>query len=148
MKIYVASSWRNNFQPEVVKYLRDLKHEVYDFKNPEEASGGFHWSQIDTDWQDWNVTQYVEGLNHPLAVAGFKSDFEAMAWADCCVLVMPCGRSAHLEAGYFVGANKNLIIYTNDAEPELMYKMANLVTDDLNKIKQELECLQITTPVT
>ena len=33
-KIYVASSWRNVFQQDVVNILRDLGHEVYDFKNP------------------------------------------------------------------------------------------------------------------
>lgn len=33
-KIYVASSWRNVFQQDVVDILRDLGHEVYDFKNP------------------------------------------------------------------------------------------------------------------
>ena len=33
-KTYVASSWRNPFQQEVVNILRDLGHEVYDFKNP------------------------------------------------------------------------------------------------------------------
>lgn len=34
MKIYVASSWRNQYQPEVVATLRAVGHEVYDFKNP------------------------------------------------------------------------------------------------------------------
>ena len=33
-KIYVASSWRNVFQQDVVAILRDLGHEVYDFKTP------------------------------------------------------------------------------------------------------------------
>lgn len=33
-KIYVASSWRNVFQQDVVDILRNLGHEVYDFKNP------------------------------------------------------------------------------------------------------------------
>lgn len=42
MKIYVASSWRNNRQPDVVKFLRDLGHEVYDFKNPKPGDDGFH----------------------------------------------------------------------------------------------------------
>lgn len=31
-KIYVASSWRNVFQQDVVGILRDLGHEVYDFR--------------------------------------------------------------------------------------------------------------------
>ena len=32
MKIYVASSWRNEFQHNVVKALREDGHEVYDFR--------------------------------------------------------------------------------------------------------------------
>ena len=48
-KIYVASSWRNVFQQDVVGILRDLGHEVYDFKNPPHGNGGFQWSDIDPD---------------------------------------------------------------------------------------------------
>lgn len=46
-KIYVASSWRNVFQQDVVDILRNLGHEVYDFKNPPHGNGGFQWSDID-----------------------------------------------------------------------------------------------------
>lgn len=45
--IYVASSWRNPYQPVVVGELRFMGHEVYDFRNPEPGSHGFHWSEID-----------------------------------------------------------------------------------------------------
>lgn len=31
MKIYVASSWRNEYYPEVVQKLRDAGFDVYDF---------------------------------------------------------------------------------------------------------------------
>lgn len=34
-----------------------------------------------------------------------------MKWADTCVLALPCGRSAHLEAGWMSGAGKKLIVY-------------------------------------
>jgi len=124
MKIYVASSWRNPIQPDVVKALRDAKHEVYDFRNPHDGYG-FQWAWIDEGWQRWTPEQFKLMLNHPIANKGFKLDWDAMEWADCGVLVMPCGRSAHLEAGYFVGAKKNLVILTNTGEPELMYKMAD-----------------------
>ena len=40
-KIYVASSWRNKYQPEVVAALRKAGHEVYDFRNPKDNPGGF-----------------------------------------------------------------------------------------------------------
>ena len=33
-KIYVASSWRNEYYPEVVAKLREAGHDVYDFRNP------------------------------------------------------------------------------------------------------------------
>jgi len=45
-KIYVASSWRNKYQPEVVAALRKAGHEVYDFRNPDDNPGGFHWADV------------------------------------------------------------------------------------------------------
>lgn len=124
-KIYLASSWRNIHQPEVLVALRGY-HDVYDFRNPKEGDSGFHWEEIDKRWQYWTRSEYRVALSNPLANSGFKSDFDAMKWADTCVLLLPCGRSAHLEAGYFVGAAKPLHIYLADpqTEPELMYKMA------------------------
>lgn len=32
--IYVASSWRNPYYPEVVNRLKAEGHDVYDFRNP------------------------------------------------------------------------------------------------------------------
>lgn len=51
MRIYVASSWRNERQPEVVARLRAEGHEVYDFRRPNGQQDGFHWSEIDPEWQ-------------------------------------------------------------------------------------------------
>ena len=125
MKIYVASSWRNTYQPKVVNRLRCEGHEVYNFRTPCPGNNGFKWSEIDLDWQDWNQEQYRKALWHSLAVEGYDLDFNAMKEADTCVLVLPCGRSAHLEAGYFAGAGKPLhILILEPCDPELMYKMA------------------------
>jgi hypothetical protein len=124
MKIYVASSWRNFYQPEVVNILRQEGHEVYDFRNPKEGDNGFHWSEIDPNWQDWTPEQYKEAMKHPIAEDGFTSDYEAMKWADCCVMVLPCGRSANTEAGWMKGAGKKVYVYIPEPqEPELMYKI-------------------------
>lgn len=124
MKIYVASSWRNQFQPRVVNRLKSLGHEVYDFRNPKEDDNGFHWSEIDSNWENWTSEEYIKALEHPIANDGFKSDFDAMKWADCCVMVLPCGRSANTEAGWMKGAGKKVFIYQPiKQEPELMYKI-------------------------
>lgn len=127
MKIYVASSWRNQRQKEVVKQLRDAGHSVYDFKNPDggnDESGGFSWSDVDPEWQNWKPSQHIMALNHPIATKGFNRDFDAMKWADVCVLVTPSGRSAHIEAGWMQGAGKPVIALLdedNPQEPDLMY---------------------------
>jgi nucleoside 2-deoxyribosyltransferase len=55
---------------------------------------------------------------------------DGMEWADACVLVLPCGRSAHLEAGWFAGKGKPVFVLTFDGEePELMAKMCHGVYD-------------------
>lgn len=127
MRIYVASSWRNEYQPDIVRLLRVAGHDVYDFREPRTGESGFHWSEIDSAWQRWNAEEFRTALDHPLAKRGFDLDFGAMKWAQAGVLVLPCGRSAHLEAGYFVGAGKPLFILLRDGEPELMYAMATAV---------------------
>lgn len=136
-KIYVASSWRNGYQQEVVKILRHFGHEIYDFKNPPHGNGGFQWAAIDKNWQQWNAEDFKEALKHPIAEAGFKSDFDAMQWADVCVLLLPCGRSAHSEAGWMKGAGKTVYIYQLwGEEPELMYKLYDgIATCEIELIK-------------
>ncbi len=138
MRIYVASSWRNKYQPTVVAALRGAGHEVYDFRNPPDGSG-FGWEQLDPQWQSWSVGRYCAMLNHPIAQQGFDSDFDAMKWTDTCVLVLPSGRSAHLEAGWFIGQRKPTIIFLPEPqEPELMYRMADTITDNLANLLEWL----------
>jgi hypothetical protein len=128
--VYVASSWRNPHQPEFIAMLRNNGIECYDFRNPEGGTG-FAWSSIDPNWEAWSAKEYIRLLDHPLAVAGYKSDFDAMSKADAFVLILPSGRSAHLEAGWAAGSGRKLAILTQDGEePELMAKMADLITDD------------------
>lgn len=126
-RIYLASSWRNAEQPAAVDRLRMAGHEVYDFRNPPNGVRGFAWSEIDPGWQAWSAEAYRTLLTtHPIAARGYMTDFRGMEWADTCVLLLPCGRSAHLEAGWFAGRGKRLIVWTRDGEePELMALMAN-----------------------
>jgi hypothetical protein len=138
-RIYVASSWRNAQQPAVVTTLRGAGHEVYDFRNPPGRTG-FKWSEVDPDWQQWTPEAYRDALQHPISQAGFRSDFDAMHWADTCVLVLPCGRSAHIEAGWMVGAGKTVyILQTTKEEPELMYLMAHGIALSIDELLEWLE---------
>ena len=122
--IYVASSWRNSYQPAVVNMLRQNGFSVYDFHNPGSGNHGFHWSDIDPSWEKWPVGDFIRGLEHPLARKGYNTDKAALDNCKVVVLVLPCGRSAHLEFGYAVGQSKPGFILLDGSEPELMYKMA------------------------
>ncbi|MGU3358199.1 hypothetical protein ACLBWJ_13170 [Microbacterium sp. M4A5_1d] len=136
-RIYLASSWRNTLQVETLFRLRTDGHQVYDFRNPDlpwgslsagDDSGGFRWSDIDPAWESWSPWSFTQALATDTAARGFANDWDAMESCDLGVLLLPCGRSAHLEAGYFAGhpdKSLHILIPGELPEPELMYLMAD-----------------------
>lgn len=77
-----------------------------------------------SDWEA--VDEYLRMVEHPRALEGYAADFAAMEKADTFVMVLPCGKSAHLELGWAVGAGKRTAILLEDpVEPELMYRMVD-----------------------
>ena len=140
-RIYLASSWRNPLQPSSVELLRMAGHEVYDFRNPPGGiENGFRWSEIDPNWMKWTAAQYRDNLQAPLAQRGFNSDFDGMKWANVGVLLLPCGRSAHLELGWMAGAGKKTCVWTMDGqEPELMALLATRICVSLEEVLEFLQ---------
>ncbi len=126
MKIYLASSWRNTYQADVLAELRAAGFQVYDFKNPAPGNTGAGWKQIDPDlMSDLSVDRMRRVLSDPIAVAAFKLDSDAMRWADACVLLLPSGMSAHIEAAWIGGSGRPVVMVAPERrvrEPELMWK--------------------------
>jgi hypothetical protein len=58
-----------------------------------------------------------------------------MKWADAFVLLLPSGRSAHLEAGWAIGAGKPtcIVLHEEKFEPELMYLLAADIALDVDE---------------
>lgn len=137
--VYVASSWRCTLQPGVIQILRAAGIDAYDFRNPPNGAG-FGWEEVMPEYvpgsERTSVDDYLAGLQHPRAIEGYDADFAAMEKADTFVLVLPCGRSAHLELGWAVGSGKRTAILLDgpDVTPELMYKMVDLVTPSLHEL--------------
>lgn len=129
--VYVASSWKNPLQTAIVAALRSAEIPCYDFKHDKGA--GFHWSDVGiTD--PCTFKEYIVGISRERADEGFASDLTAMLRADTFILVLPCGRSSHLELGWAVGQGKRTAIYFDDCDevtPELMYKMVDFRTESL-----------------
>jgi nucleoside 2-deoxyribosyltransferase len=123
-------------QQGVVASLRAAGIDCYDFRNPPNGSG-FGWQEVMPNYvlgsEMADAREYIALLDHPRAIEGFDSDFRAMEKADTFVLVLPCGRSAHLELGWAVGQGKRTAILLDDdaVTPELMYKMVDHISPDL-----------------
>ena len=98
------------------------------------------WKDIDPDFEKWSVEDYKQGLQHESSERQFRADLDALNWADTCLLVLPCGRSAHTEAGWMKGAGKKVMVYIPEMqEAELMYKLFELVSDSLEEVDEYLQ---------
>lgn len=147
-KIYLASSWRNPYQPEVLAALCAAGHEVYDFRNPAPGQTGFAWRDCGglaaTDGPGTgatNIPAYLEAVHSPRAAEGFSLDKAALEWCDTCVLALPCGRSAHLELGYAAGQGKDtyVLLHEDKFEPELMYLLNTGISTSIHEIISWME---------
>lgn len=142
MRIYVASSWKNARQPAVVQELRAAGHEVYDFRHPEPGDDGFSWTQCALSPEHLKDPKLFRDrvLSHPVARAGFNKDMNALAAANVTVLVLPCGRSAHLELGWAAGHGQRTVVLLDDplSEPELMYLMNTAICASMEEVLDEV----------
>ena len=127
--IYVASSWRNQIHPEVIGSLRAHGHAVYDYRQ-----GAV--TRRDGDPLMAGAADYAAALEQPAAVRAFKLDYAAMLAADTFVLLLPSGRSAHLELGWAVGGagKRTAILLDHPGTPELAYRMVDMLTSSLDDL--------------
>lgn len=141
LRVYVASSWRNAGHDIVVRMLEQMNCEVYNYRKPFNGDPGFNWPEISisTGSKRENLKAL---LSHPKAEKGFKTDFDAMKWADVFVGIMPFGVSASLEMGWASGQGKPTILLLDSDKPELMTKLCSTHIFDLNELHREIMRLQ------
>lgn len=130
-RIYISSSWKNEHQPKLVEQLRKQGHKVYDFRHPNGRNDRNVWEgvtaslNLSTAYQQTILTgdDFDRMLLKKEVRERFTEHFNAMNDADTCVLLLPCGRSSHVEAGYMAGAGKRVFVLDTSTHvtPELMY---------------------------
>jgi hypothetical protein len=126
MKIYVASSWRNTSYPEAIAALRADGHEVLDWRI---GNAGFRWPPCATE------RDHIAALEtDPDVAVAYQRDKDMLDACNVCVLLYPCGISAHIEAMYAASAGKRIVVVVDETaakNPELMLKLlgAGFVTD-------------------
>lgn len=134
MKIYLASSWKNADQVIRIKQRLVMQgHEVDAFCD--KSAGRFVFSFDLLPNVEKMTAETV--LKEEIVRRAFEEDRKWLDWADTCVLILPAGNSAHLEAGYAKGSGKKLVIYRENfpqGEFDVMYGFADLVTEDMERV--------------
>lgn len=122
-RVYISSSWSNDFQPDLVRQLRERGHKVYDFRHPSGRDDNNVWDELGINKQSVSGKVFDAAISDPAAESRFSEHFAAMQDADTCILLLPCGRSSHVEAGFMAGRGKRVFVYDSSKimVPELMY---------------------------
>ena len=124
-KIYVIGSLRGDGVRWVAAELRDDGHEVFDDWH---ASG----PEADDIWQTYEQDRghgFVEALTGKFAKHVLEFDKAGMEWADIGLLVLPAGKSGHLELGaYFVNVKGKEAHILMEDEPDRWDQMYGLAT--------------------
>ena len=121
MKIYVASSWKNQRHKAIVNALRERGAWIYDYR---ETNAWFQWEDLDPNYSQWRPEEYLCALNTVDVSNAFWRDMSALAASDAVVGLDPLGVSSALELGWAVGHGKPVVLLVEDTfKPELMAKM-------------------------
>ena len=135
--LYIVGSLRNDNIPKVASYVRlHADIEVFD-----------DWYAAGPEADDyWRTYELNRGRNYEEALAGraatntFRYDKSNLDRCDACVLVLPAGKSGHLELGYFIGCGKpGYILLDADYDRwDVMYRFATKVVRTPDQLIHEL----------
>ena len=134
--IYVIGSLKTQRAREVARRLRDARFEVFD---------DWQATAPDTD-KHWTAYEKARGRNLRDALQGkagrnqFAFDEKHLNACKAAVLVMPCGKSAHLELGYIRGLGKpGFVLFDKDPDEfDLMYGLASEICYSEDEVIEEL----------
>jgi len=108
-KIYIASSWKNELKVvELANRLRSVGYEAYAFC--ERGAGHFVFSPKDFLGDITRITA-KEAMSQECFIKIYEANKDGLDWSDTVIIVLPAGKSTHLEGGYAVGCGKELFIW-------------------------------------
>jgi len=120
-KIYIIGALKNDNIPGIAEILRP-KYDVFD----QWITPGSEADQYLFEYAKKRGWNYKEALTCHAAKNNFDFDKKHIDSSDIVIMVIPAGKSAHLELGYSIGMGKEAHILF-DAEPERFDLMYNFV---------------------
>lgn len=133
MKVYLIGSLKGDKIRSVASEMRKHNLDVFD----DWHAGG---PDADDIWQKYEQDRgrsYTEALSGHHAQMVFDFDYKHLSESDAVVLVLPCGKSGHMEFGWSIGkGKKGYILLESDDPPrwDVMYRFADGVTDSIDEL--------------
>lgn len=126
MKLYLIGSLRNDKVPQLASRIRkDVQCDVFDDWYAAGPEADDYWKKYEVE----RGNSYAEALRGFAARHVFSFDKHHLDTSDAAVLMLPAGKSGHLELGYMCGRNKPTFILLDgeDSRFDVMYQFASQV---------------------
>jgi len=134
--IYLIGSLRNPEVPKLARILRDAGHDVFDDWYAAGPEADDHWMRYEQE-RGHNFATALDGY---AAQHVYKYDKSHLDRCGVGVLLMPAGKSGHLELGYMIGQGKPGYILL-PSEPERFDVMYNFASGVFNNREALLNAL-------
>jgi hypothetical protein len=134
--VYLIGSLRNPEVPVVAEQIRALGLEVFDDWYAAGPEADDYWKK----YEQARGRTYREALYGYAARHVFSFDLKHLNRCNIGVLLLPAGKSGHLELGYMRGQGKDCYIWTPPNETErwdVMYQFARVV----HNVEEFASCL-------
>ena len=124
--LYLIGSLRNE---KVARIAEDIRHSTgIDVFDDWMAAG----PEADDYWKSYEIARghsYQEALSGYAARHVFEFDKHHLDRCDAALLVLPAGKSGHLELGYVIGSGKRgfILLDGEDVRFDVMYQFAERV---------------------
>ncbi len=138
-RIYLIGSLKNAEIPKIAVQIRELGYEVFDdwFAPGPEAD----------DW--WKKYEGVRGRTYEEALKGFAArhifefDKSHIDRADVGILILPAGKSGHMELGYMIGKGKpGYVLMDRPDRWDIMYQFSPHIFFNFEELAGHLKDLK------
>lgn len=135
--IYIIGSLRNENIPSIaVKLREETGLEIFDDWFSPGPKADDYWKE----YEEARGRNYKEALTGYAATHVFAFDKHHIDRADIGVLIMPAGKSGHLELGYMLGKGKpGYILLDKPDRWDVMYQFATGVFFNMEDLIEELK---------
>lgn len=132
---FVSGRWRNRDNVlDLTNKIRTKGYEVYCFL---EASHSTHRINNDPE-ADMQTFEKLDWRNDPYVESVFENDMNGEKNSDTFVLLLPAGKSCHIEAGVAFGLGKKCILIGEQKEAESLYLIFSKVYSTVDEFLQTI----------